>query len=148
MFESGFRSMIESIKGRLDDYLLTPERPYVTGLSLLFKESPFVRKAQIEQDHPEVIVIRVVRQAGYSKHDEQRIREEAHRRLGSAIRIHFEYVERILREPGNKFRFINSRIPPPVHLPNSPGSFIELHQTSHSGEWARETWRAMWKGWR
>ena len=81
-------------------------------------------EAQIEQDHPEAIVIRVVRQVGYSKHDEQRIRAEAQRRLGSAIRIHCEYVERIVREPGGKFRFIKSRLPAPVHSANSPGNPI------------------------
>ena len=133
MFESGFRSMIESIKGRLDDYLLTPEGRYVTGMSLLFKESAFVREAQIEQDHPEAIVIRVVRQAGYSKHDEPRIRAEAHRRLGSAIRIHFEYVDRIPREPGGKFRFIKSRIPAPFHKANSPGNLIGVASDEASG---------------
>ena len=85
-----------------------------------------MREAQIEQDHPEAIVIRLVRQAGYSKHDEQRIRAEAHRRLGSAIRIHCEDGERIPREPGGKFRFIKSRLPAPVHNANSPGSFIEV----------------------
>jgi phenylacetate-CoA ligase len=116
--------MIENLEGRLDDYILTPEGRYVTGLSLLFKESPFVREAQIEQDHPEAIVIRVVRQAGYGKHDEQRIRAEAHRRLGSAIRIHCEYVDRIPREPGGKFRFIKSRLPAPVHNANSLGNPI------------------------
>jgi phenylacetate-CoA ligase len=111
--------VIENIEGRLDDYIVTPEGRYVTGLSLLFKESDLVREAQIVQDQLEAIVIRLVPQAGYSGTDEQRIRLEAHRRLGNAMRIHFEYVNHIPREPGGKFRFIKSQLSAPFQKFNS-----------------------------
>lgn len=103
--------VIERIEGRLDDYILTPDGRYVTGLSVLFRGVPAVREAQIEQEQPDAVLIRLARNEGYGLSDEGIIRSEARRRLGNSIRIQFEYVDRIPREPGGKFRFIKSRLP-------------------------------------
>ncbi|HUK56201.1 MAG TPA: hypothetical protein VLY20_06040 [Nitrospiria bacterium] len=103
--------LVERIEGRVEDYVRTPEGRIVGRLDHLFKDATRVREAQIVQSRPDEVVIRVVRNPGYSPHDEQRIRAEARLRLGDSIRVRFEYVERIDRTAGGKFRFVVSHLP-------------------------------------
>lgn len=103
-------TLIERITGRVEDYVITPDGRLVGRLDHLFKDSKNVIEAQIVQHDVEELIIRVVKDAGYAAGDERAITEEARRRLGSSIKLRFEYVDRIARTRNGKFRFIESTI--------------------------------------
>lgn len=102
--------LIDRIVGRTDDYIVTPDGRFVGRLGHLFTNATNVRMAQIVQDNVEQITIRIVRDLGYDKEDEQTILSEAHERLGRRIDINFDYVADIPRTKNGKFRFIVSNV--------------------------------------
>jgi phenylacetate-CoA ligase len=101
---------VGSVKGRVEDYVTTPEGYRIGRLDHLFKGAAGVVEAQIVQPDPETIILRVVRGRDYGAGSEAGIREEAVARLGSSVRLRFEYVPQIAREPSGKFRFVVSSV--------------------------------------
>jgi len=102
--------LIDSIEGRVEDYILTPDGRFVGRLDHLFKDAVNVTEAQIFQAKLEEVVLRIVRGSGYSKEDEMFILKEARMRFGNSIKILFEYVDQIPRTSSGKFRFVISEI--------------------------------------
>lgn len=101
---------VDRIVGRSDDYIVTPDGRFVGRLGYLFHEATKVTMAQIIQDKIERITIRVVREPGYTAEDEQRILNEARKRLGNEIAIDFDYVSDIPRTKNGKFCLIISNL--------------------------------------
>ena len=104
--------LIQTIEGRIEDYILTPDERLIGRLDHLFKDKTAVREAQIVQDSIQELRLRIVRNNSYCQTDEVAILTEARRRLGSSIAIRFEYVDAIERTSNGKFRFVVSRINP------------------------------------
>jgi phenylacetate-CoA ligase len=102
--------LVDEVLGRAEDYILTPDGRLAGRLDHLFKDSINVLEAQIVQTTVEEVVLRIARGADFSERDEQSILAEARVRLGPAVRIRFDYVERIPRSVGGKFRFIVSTL--------------------------------------
>lgn len=103
--------IVERIEGRIEDYVRTPDGRFVGRLDHVFKDVNCVREAQILQEQIDEVVLRVVRAEGYDAHEEQIILTEIRQRLGSGMRIRFDYVDSIERTASGKFRFIVSRLP-------------------------------------
>lgn len=103
--------LVESIEGRMEDYIVTPEGRAVGRLDHLFKDSQGILEAQLVQDSPDAVVVRYVPGPGYSERDRDLVLAEGRARLGSAIRIEFQEVQEIGRTKNGKFRFIVSSIP-------------------------------------
>jgi phenylacetate-CoA ligase len=103
--------LMERIEGRIEDYVRTPDGRFVGRLDHLFKDVHHVREAQIVQTRPDELVLRLVKADGFSSKDEQIILKEARMRLGDAMAIRFEFVDRIERTAAGKFRFIVSQLP-------------------------------------
>jgi len=103
--------VINRIEGRQDDYVITPEGRRIMRFDYLFKETPNVRESQIVQNRPGEICVRIVQRPGYSTVDEQYITAEIARWISPRLRIHFEYVAEIEREPGGKLRAVRSHLP-------------------------------------
>ncbi|HUK81575.1 MAG TPA: hypothetical protein VLZ12_02980 [Verrucomicrobiae bacterium] len=103
--------LIERIEGRVEDYVRTPDGRFIGRLDHLFKDVHHVREAQIVQTKLDELVLRVVRADGYSAADEKVVLAEARQRLGSSVRVRFEYVDAIERTAAGKFRFIVSQLP-------------------------------------
>ncbi len=102
--------LIDSIWGRIENYIYTPEGFMVGRLDHLFKDTLNVKEAQIEQRDLTEVIIRIIPGSGYAKDDEKAILKEARKRLGNSINILFEYVENIPRTKNGKFRFIISSL--------------------------------------
>jgi phenylacetate-CoA ligase len=102
--------MIDRVTGRTEDYVVTADGRLVGRLDHLFKDAVRVKHAQIIQDERDRITIRIVKDSGYSKSDEQDILAEARLRLGSSMKVRFEYVDEIERTSNGKFRFIISNL--------------------------------------
>jgi len=104
--------LIDHIQGRIEDYIITPEHRMIGRLDHLFKDAVNVMEAQIFQDNPEEITIRIVPSQLYKAADEITILNEARKRLGKSIRINFAYVDQIPRAASGKYKFIDSKIQP------------------------------------
>lgn len=102
--------LVDRVVGRVEDYVVTPDGRFVGRLDHLFKDAINVRMAQIAQDSIDKIVIRIVKEPGYTKKDECSILNEARTRLGKQINIDIEYPAEIPRERNGKFRFVVSQI--------------------------------------
>jgi phenylacetate-CoA ligase len=102
--------LIAEVQGRVEAYILTPDGRVVGRLDHLFKDSTNVLEAQIVQNKLQEVVLRIARGTGYGAADESAIRDEARGRLGDAVGIVFEYVDRIPRAANGKFSFVVSSL--------------------------------------
>jgi phenylacetate-CoA ligase len=102
--------VITRIDGRVEDVVLTPEGSRITRFDYVFKDTHNVREAQVVQKALGSICLRIVRRPAFSTRDEERIREEVALRVSPALRVEFEYVDEIEREPGGKVRAVKSLI--------------------------------------
>jgi phenylacetate-CoA ligase len=115
--------VLESIIGRIEDFIVTPEGRVIVRLGHLFKDVKYIRNAQIEQNNPKQIVIRIEQEKKYSSVIERQVLREARSRLGNSMEINFEYVNEICKEKNGKFKFIVQKmkhndiaeIPFPIH---------------------------------
>jgi phenylacetate-CoA ligase len=103
-------TIIKQVFGRAEQYIVTPDGRLVGRLDHLFKGDLNVIQAQLVQEVPMALVIRVVRDRDYQPADEHAILAAARERLGKSIRIDFEYVESIPRTANGKYRFIVSSL--------------------------------------
>ncbi len=98
--------LIERVVGRVEDYIYTPDGRMVGRLDHLLKDATHVREAQIVQKRIDEVIVRIVRSNGYTEQEEKIVEKEARLRLGSSIKIQFEYVDTIHRTANGKFRFV------------------------------------------
>jgi len=113
------------VEGRCDDYIVTPEGARIARLDYLFKDALNVREAQIVQEQLGEITIRLVRREAYGSKDEMEIRSDIRSWLSPSLRVRFEYVQEIEREPSGKFRGVVSHLKMPLpensHIPEQVG---------------------------
>jgi phenylacetate-CoA ligase len=113
-------SILSSIVGRIEDIVVTPDGRHVGRLDHAFKDMLNVKEAQIIQERVESILVKVVPRDGFGPDDERVILNELRLRLGDAIEIQTQLVDRIPRTATGKFRFVVSRVP--VQIGSSQGS--------------------------
>lgn len=98
------------IDGRKDDYVITPEGLRIMRFDYIFKETLSVKEAQVVQDRPGEITVRIVRRSSYSSHHENQISEGIRQWISAKMQVNFEYVDEIEREANGKFRAVLSRL--------------------------------------
>ena len=106
--------VILRIEGRIDDYVLTPEGRRIMRFDYVFKDTLNIREAQVVQDEPGAITVRVVRRPGYSAADEREVADQVARWISPQLRVTFEYVDEMEKDANGKFRAVQSllRTPP------------------------------------
>ena len=105
--------VIDSIEGRIEDIVVTPEGRLVGRLDAAFKYSKNIRLANIYQSQKEYITVNIVPDDGYNyESDERPIIEELRKRLGNQIDIRIKYVSEseIPRTKAGKVRFVISEV--------------------------------------
>jgi len=103
--------IVESVMGRLEDIVVTPDGRHVGRLDHVFKDALNVREAQLRQDEVGSLTVRLVTRPQYSERDREMIDGELRIRLGPTIRLDYETVSAIPREANGKFRFVVSKVP-------------------------------------
>ena len=103
--------LVEAIDGRLEDYVIRHDGAMVGRMDHIFKDLVNIREAQIVQDAPGRIQIRVVRGASYGEDDEKRLHAESRKRLGAETEVKIEYWESLPRGSSGKLRFVISSLP-------------------------------------
>jgi phenylacetate-CoA ligase len=102
--------IVRRVTGRVEDIVVTPDGRHVGRLDHVFKDSPNVREAQIIQETPDTLVVRIVRRAEYSARDTERVNCSLRERVGERMRFQLEFVEWIPRGANGKFRFVVSKV--------------------------------------
>ncbi|MFA5404088.1 MAG: hypothetical protein WC358_04060 [Ignavibacteria bacterium] len=108
--------IIDSIEGRKEDYIFTPDGRIIGRLDHLFKDSVNIIEAQIYQDNIESVELKIVVNNEFSKKDEEKLLRESRLRLGDSIKIKIEIVPFIQRNENGKFRFIISKLYQNINL--------------------------------
>ena len=98
------------IDGRIEDYVATPDGRLVGRLDHIFKDQLAVAEAQILQESPAAIEVRVVPRPEWDAASERELVKEIRSRLGDEIRVDLRLVGAIAREPNGKFRAVKSRV--------------------------------------
>lgn len=97
--------IIESIEGRMDDYLITEDGRHIGRLSTATKRSPSIHSAQIVQDRPGHAFLLVRPSDGYRTTDAQAVREDILERIGD-FNIDIVEVPEIPRTAQGKTRLV------------------------------------------
>jgi phenylacetate-CoA ligase len=102
----------EDVDGRVEDVVVTPDGREIGRLDHVFKDLRGIREAQVRQERPEDVEVRLVPAAGWGEDEEARLRAELGRRLGPDVAIRVNVVEAIPREANGKLRAVISRLGP------------------------------------
>ncbi len=100
--------VLKKIVGRIEDYVITPEGRRIMRFDYIFKDAHNVKEAQVVQYEPNSICLRIVRRPEYSKRDEEHLKAKVKSWISSSLRVQFEYVNEIEREPNGKIRAVKS----------------------------------------
>ena len=92
--------------------MVTPDGREIGRLDHVFKDLRGIREAQVRQERPEDVEVRLVPAAGWGEDEEVRLRAELGRRLGPAVTIRVTVVDAIPREANGKLRAVISRLGP------------------------------------
>ena len=103
--------IINQIDGRAQDFIILRDGRRITRLNFLFKDLTNIREAQLYQNLPGSLVIRVVKGEMYDKFkEESSLRKNAKLRLGEDMDIKIEYVDKISKSKMGKLQFVVSEI--------------------------------------
>ena len=102
--------IVDSIDGRLEDYIVLKNGARLGRLDHIFKNMVHVRESQIVQRESGALDILVVRGEKYSQSDEQLLRKEFGQRVGTQTEFTIQYVDELQRTNAGKLRFVASEI--------------------------------------
>lgn len=108
--------IISKIHGRAYDVIIDPagNKHHPEVLMYIFEElksnSADIKQFQVVQKDSELLLIRLVVDAGYNRNSEEMIRKLIHKKIHPGIRPVFKYVNAIDREKSGKLRIIKSEI--------------------------------------
>ena len=108
--------IMESLEGRVADYVVTPDGKYISGISLtenFAMHLPGVKQMQIFQEKTDFLVFRIVKGESFSDQTIMDIDLLARARFGTQMNWQVEYVTSIQSELSGKYRFCISKIENP-----------------------------------
>ena len=104
--------LIEEVTGRVTDFIMTPDGRLVSGVALvtyLITNIPGVAQVQLVQENRDSLLVKMVKNQNYDEKSqivlEQRIKEF----LGKEVRVEYQIVDHIPKEPSGKYRFSLSK---------------------------------------
>jgi phenylacetate-CoA ligase len=103
--------VVRRVYGREEDYIVLRNGARVGNLDESLKDMVSIREAQIYQDTPGVLHLRVAKAATYTAADQAQLLRELDQRIGGQAEVHLEYVEHVERTPRGKLRFVISTLP-------------------------------------
>jgi phenylacetate-CoA ligase len=101
--------ILQSVEGRDDDVIMTPEGTRIGRLDPVFKAGFPIREAQVIQETLTSLVVKVVPDAGFNAEWANRIEATLRSRVG-AMTISVQPVKEIPRGANGKFRAVISRL--------------------------------------
>lgn len=108
--------IMESLEGRVADYVVTPDGTYISGISLTENFAmylPGVKQMQILQEKIDYLVFRVVKGELFTEQTILDVNRLARERFGDQMHWQIDYVDSIQSERSGKYRFCISQLPNP-----------------------------------
>lgn len=105
--------LLESLEGRIADYVLTPEGDYISGISLtenFAMHLPAVKQMQIVQEELDFMIFRIVKGENFAEKTMNDIARLVRKRFGGKMRHSVEFVDSIQSEMSGKYRFCISKL--------------------------------------
>jgi len=102
--------ILKSVEGRSDDTIITPDGRAIGRLDPVFKAGLPICEAQIVQDAPDHLLVRVVPVTGFSSATQSFITEAVKERTGG-MRVTVERVQAIPRSANGKFKAVICLLP-------------------------------------
>jgi len=101
---------LETVIGRVDDTIVTPDGRHVGRLDPIFKGVSGIKETQIVQERLDHLVVRMVRGQGFEAKIAQSVIDELKKRVGNTVTVELAYVEHIERSSTGKFRSVVSYV--------------------------------------
>jgi phenylacetate-CoA ligase len=101
--------LLKKIEGRTQDFIVNKmgnELPMTGMHDVVPSSSNLIKEYQFFQRAPGDIVLRIVREKGFSENAEQLILQRLTRRLGPGFQFSIEYVDSVKRTPAGKVQFL------------------------------------------
>ena len=97
---------IRSIRGRMDDYVVTPDGRHIGMMANMFDGVDFLLEGQVIQDQRDRLRVLLVPVRRLQSEDFQDLERRARLLVGPEMRIAFEIVDEIPRTGGGKLRVV------------------------------------------
>jgi phenylacetate-CoA ligase len=100
--------LIDNVAGRVTDFLIAPDGRRVSGASLtiyLIANTPGVKQAQIIQESPGALRLRIVKGLEFTDESVAFLRQKTPEFFGHEMEIQLEFVDSIPKEQSGKYRF-------------------------------------------
>lgn len=107
---SSIISAFESITGRQDDYVVTPDGRRLGRMDHIFKGLESIKEAQVIQDRQDHCTLKIVPHTDKQSINEPLLETNFHSRAGQDMHLTIEYVQRIPRGNNGKFKGVLSFI--------------------------------------
>nr|WP_281720574.1 hypothetical protein [Nitrosomonas nitrosa] len=101
--------VLESVDGRIDDFLYTRDGRRIGRLDPIFKGDLPIREAQIVQETLDLVRIRYVPSTGFGSVHECEIKQRLRARMGE-VNIVLEPITEVAREPNGKVRSVICKV--------------------------------------
>jgi len=104
--------LMGEIEGRSTDFIRAPDGTVIHGLALIYvlREIPQIEEFKIVQESVDRITVQLVSGGGDRGVLEDDVTRQFKQRLGEALVVNFEYVDKIGREASGKFRYVVSNV--------------------------------------
>jgi phenylacetate-CoA ligase len=102
--------VVESLDGRIEDYVVLGNGTRVGRMDHVFKDMVNIKEAQIHQRRRGQMLIRVVRSSNYSARDEEALLRETRKRVGDEMEVEVTYVDDLPRTATGKLRLVVSHV--------------------------------------
>lgn len=109
--------ILKNIEGRTTDFIITPDGKIMHGLSLVYvlRELEGIKEFKIIQEKPDCFIINIVKDSVFKTENETLIKDGFKKRIGTDIKIIFNYLPEIKAENSGKFRYVVSKVQHPYN---------------------------------
>jgi len=100
--------LMEMVAGRTTDFIVCPDGRQVSGVAFVtfvIAQAPGVRQAQIVQEEPGAIRLRLVKGKEFTDESIVFLRDKMPEFFGSGMHVEYEFVDSIPSESSGKYRF-------------------------------------------
>ncbi len=104
--------LLNDIQGRSTDFVVAADGTVMHGLALVYvlRDQPEVKAFKIVQESLQLTRVQLVLEEALTPALRALLEQGLRRRLGAAVSIELEQVERILPEKSGKFRYVSSKV--------------------------------------
>jgi phenylacetate-CoA ligase len=116
--------LLEAVHGRTTDFIVAEDGTVMHALAVIYavRDVPGVKNFKVVQEDPSHTRVLLIPENGFSQEAEDKIRARLTERLGKGVRISIARVEEIPVSPSGKHRYVESRVPVPNAVPETPAA--------------------------